>query len=394
LFNGPYVHQSLAQREARPGAKTVGIAHSNCRPIPGMWFSSTLVTVGSFTVFSDGRIRLSKDETCAKLETILLDARHTRARYHSHLHAFAPFLKFDSDSVFEAANTQLMCTRLGFSTQFSAPYAYHMLGKAERPWRTLRDCASSMLHAMSVPNSMWSCSISTVVHLRKRTYSRAVGPSRGVLVTLLTGAVPDASVFRVFGCAAFAKVPDTLRRKLGMKAFRGVMVGYSHNSPGYRIYTPATRRITTSVHVKFEETVPGFGTCHHVASSIDVCADAETIRVSPASHPLTDLIMDVEDTVAVAEVDRPTRLRGPPAHFEDYVAHMSTVPRVCVTDSCDTELSDHMDEIFPLPDFSMMVAHPRHKCSEGPVGDIALVSASVCVEPTSYKDAFVSPQSA
>jgi hypothetical protein len=109
-----------------------------------------------------------------------------------------------------------------------------------------------------------------------------------------------------------------------------VMVGYSHNSPGYRIYNPATMRITTSVHVKFEETVPGgFGSSHRVASSIHVCADAETIHVGPACHPLTDLNMDAEDIVLVVEVDRPTRVRGPPAHFEDYVAHVSTVPRVC-----------------------------------------------------------------
>jgi hypothetical protein len=53
-----------------------------------------------------------------------------------------------------------------------------------------------------------------------------------------------------------------------------------------------------------------------------------------------------------------------------------------------------MDDIFPLHDFSIMVAHPRHKCSKGPVGDVALLSASICVEPTSYKDALVSPQSA
>jgi hypothetical protein len=122
------------------------------------------LVIDHHTNFMWVRFLKSKDETCANLETILQDARHTHARFHSHHQAFAPFLKFDSDSVFEAANTQLMCTRLGFSTQFSAPYAHHMLGKAERPWRILRDCASSMLHAMSVPNSMWSCAISTVVH--------------------------------------------------------------------------------------------------------------------------------------------------------------------------------------------------------------------------------------
>jgi hypothetical protein len=80
------------------------------------------------------------------------------------------------------------------------------------------------------------------------------------------------------------------------------------------------------------------------------------------------------------EVDKPTRLRGRPAHFEDYVAHVSTMPRVCVTDSCEADLSNHIDDILPLPDLSMIVAHPRHMCSKGPVDDLALVSASVCVE--------------
>jgi hypothetical protein len=61
------------------------------------------------------RFMKSKDETCSKLETILLDERNTHAMHHSELHAFAPFIKFDSDSVFEASETQLMCTRMSFS---------------------------------------------------------------------------------------------------------------------------------------------------------------------------------------------------------------------------------------------------------------------------------------
>jgi hypothetical protein len=57
-------------------------------------------------------------------------------------------------------------------------------------------------------------------------------------------------------------------------------------------------------------------------------------------------------------------------------------------------MSDHVEDILPLHDFSMMVAHPRHMSTEGPAGDVALVSASVCVEPASYKAALASPQSA
>jgi transposase InsO family protein len=103
-----------------------------------------------------------------------------------------------------------MCARLGVVAQFSAFYAHHMLGKVERLWRTLREHASTMLHDMAVPNSMWSCVVSTVVYLRNRTYNRSVGLTGGIPFTLLTSSAPDASKFRVFECTVFAKVPDKL----------------------------------------------------------------------------------------------------------------------------------------------------------------------------------------
>jgi hypothetical protein len=161
----------------------------------------------------------SKDDTCPQLKSILLETCHTHARHHSSSGTFGPELKFDSHPALEATATRLMCGQLGVGVHYSAPYAHHMLGKAECPWRTLRDNASAMLHSMSVPNSMWSCAICTVVYLRNRMFSRAVGVSRGVPLTLLMSQEPDASKFRVFGCTVFAKAPNKLRRKLREKRF-------------------------------------------------------------------------------------------------------------------------------------------------------------------------------
>jgi hypothetical protein len=206
------------------------------------------------------RFLKSKDDACSELETILLEIKHLHARHHSQSGAFAPVLKLDSDSVFEALVTRQMCAHLGVGVQFSAPYAHHMLGKAERPWRTIRNNASAMLHSIAVPNFMWSCAVNTVVYLCNRTYSRSGGPNGGVPLTILTSYVPDASKFRVFGCAVSAKVPDKQRRALSEKAFRRVMVGYPPDAPGYRVYNPETRRISTSVHVVFQEDTPAFGT--------------------------------------------------------------------------------------------------------------------------------------
>jgi hypothetical protein len=79
------------------------------------------------------RFLKSKDDACAELETILLDIKHLHARHHSQSGAIAPVIKFDSDFVFEAIFSRHMCARLGVGVQFSASYAHHMLGKAERP---------------------------------------------------------------------------------------------------------------------------------------------------------------------------------------------------------------------------------------------------------------------
>jgi hypothetical protein len=232
------------------------------------------------------RFLKSKDDTWSELECILPEIRHMHARYHFSSGAFAHVLKFDSDFVFEASLTRQMRARLGVGVQFSAPYTHHTLCKAERPWRTLRDNTSAMLHSMSVPNSMWSCAVSTVVYLRNGTYNRAVGLSGGVPLTMLTLTSPDASKFRVFGCDVFAKVPDKLRRKLGEKAFRGVMVGYPHEAPWYRVENPATSRITTSVHVVFHESTPGFGARQPIDSVITDASDTDDgHETSPRSRP-------------------------------------------------------------------------------------------------------------
>jgi uncharacterized membrane protein len=101
-----------------------------------------------------------------------------------------------------------------------------------------------MILCMSISKSIaHSAAVSTVVYLRNRTFSRAVGLSGDVSITLFTSTAPDAYKFRVFGCIIFAKVPDILRQKLGEKALQGVMVGYPSHASWYRVDNLVMRRI-------------------------------------------------------------------------------------------------------------------------------------------------------
>jgi hypothetical protein len=79
------------------------------------------------------RFLKSKDDTCSELDCIMLEIRHLHARHQSLSGTFTHVIKFDSDSILEAASTRQMCARLGVGVQFSASYSHLMLGKAECP---------------------------------------------------------------------------------------------------------------------------------------------------------------------------------------------------------------------------------------------------------------------
>jgi hypothetical protein len=225
-----------------------------------------------------------------------------------------------------------MCARLGVGVRLSAPYAQHMLGKAERPWRTLRDNASAMLRnkPKSVPNSIWSCAISSVVYLRNGTYSRNVGRSGGVPLTMLTSKAPPNSA-----SSSALSSPKCMSSYIGKWANKRSVASWSApDALGYRLYNPATRLITTSVHVVFQEATPGFGARQPIDS---VTTDAPNIDdahdTSSMSHPLALDTHGVPDTPRPLEAARSPRLRSHLIRYGELVAHMFDYPPVLVT-SC------------------------------------------------------------
>ena len=67
------------------------------------------------------------------------------------------------------------------------------------------------------------------------------------------GRKPDVSHFRVFGCMAYAHVPDCERRKLDTKSKKMRFVGYSLTSKGYRLFDETNRKLCIRRDVEFNE---------------------------------------------------------------------------------------------------------------------------------------------
>ena len=58
---------------------------------------------------------------------------------------------------------------------------------------------------------------------------------------------------RVFGCVAYAHVPDQLRTKLDSKGEKCIFIGYSYESKAYKLYNPSTNKVIIKRDVQFIE---------------------------------------------------------------------------------------------------------------------------------------------
>ncbi|MCO5611856.1 hypothetical protein L7F22_066115 [Adiantum nelumboides] len=140
----------------------------------------------------------------------------------------------------------------GIKHQCTMPYTPQQNGVAERKNRSLMEMARCMLKAKSLPHKLWMEAVACAAHVLNRCPTRA-------LKTITPyeswyDRKPSVSYLRVFGCLAYAHIPQQLRGKLDDKAVKCIFVGYSSGSKGYRLYNPATNKIFESRDVIFVET--------------------------------------------------------------------------------------------------------------------------------------------
>ena len=57
---------------------------------------------------------------------------------------------------------------------------------------------------------------------------------------------------RIFGTECFVHIPKVKRKKWDAKSIKGLMVGYSGQKDGYRMWIPGTNTVYQSHDVKFK----------------------------------------------------------------------------------------------------------------------------------------------
>lgn len=67
------------------------------------------------------------------------------------------------------------------------------------------------------------------------------------------GRKPNIIKFKVFGCKAYAHIPNQKRTKLEMKSTKCIFVGFPENTKAYKLYNTSTKKVIISRDVVFFE---------------------------------------------------------------------------------------------------------------------------------------------
>jgi len=107
----------------------------------------------------------------------------------------------------------------------------------------------SMIFGRHLPRYLWSEATNMAAYILNRSVTSKSNKSP---FERWAGEKPDLSSVRVFGCIAYAHIPDHQRKKLDPRAKRMIFVGYQGNSGNYRVFDPETRKVVAA-SVEFDE---------------------------------------------------------------------------------------------------------------------------------------------
>ncbi|KAK8937447.1 hypothetical protein KSP39_PZI012254 [Platanthera zijinensis] len=143
------------------------------------------------------------------------------------------------------------CRQWGISHQLTAAYSPQQNGVAERKNLTIMDMARSMVKGKGLPKKFWAEAVQVAVYLLNRCPTKSV--KFKTPFEAWCGRKPSVKHLRVFGCVAYAHIPDQRRRKLDDRSEKCIFVGYAPASKAYKLYNPETEKPIISRDVVFEE---------------------------------------------------------------------------------------------------------------------------------------------
>ncbi|UYV61328.1 hypothetical protein LAZ67_1004381 [Cordylochernes scorpioides] len=162
-----------------------------------------------------------------------------------------------SDNGLEFCNREFQdkLQKLGIKHERTNVYSPQINGVAERVNRTLLDMARACLHSANLPQRFWAEAVNTAAYIKNKCYNSALKDK--VPDGLWLERNPSVRHLKAFGCLAYSHIPRERRRKLDHRACRCILVGYSTQTRGYRLWCPELQKVIETKHVRFDESKIG-----------------------------------------------------------------------------------------------------------------------------------------
>lgn len=166
--------------------------------------------------------------------------------------------RFRSDNGLEFCNNELdtFFKDLGIKHERSNVETPQMNGVAERINRTLLELTRSMLKSAHLPQKFWAEAVTTAAYIKNRVCHTAINDEFPLAIWMER--TPSVRHLKVYGCLAYARLPEQRRKKLDDRAVRCVFVGYATQTRGYRLWCPEKGDVITTKHVKIAEDTVGY----------------------------------------------------------------------------------------------------------------------------------------
>jgi len=176
----------------------------------------------------------------------------------------------------------------GISRRTTVTHTPEQNGVAERRNRTLIEMTRCLLSQSSLPHSFWGEAVNTANYVRNRCPSRSIGGKTAY--QLWAGKIPDVSHLEEFGSEVYTLNRDGNKGKLDSRSRKGIFVGYSDETKGYRVWLINEKRTDIARDVKFIG-IPKPGNCNEPLTS----EENDTSQAEMLFNPGTPRILNTPE---------------------------------------------------------------------------------------------------
>lgn len=162
-------------------------------------------------------------------------------------------LRSDNGGEFVNEQMESILKKNGIIHQRTNAYTPQQNGVSERLNRTIVERAKCLLFDANLEKCLWAEAVHTAVYLRNRSLASQLNNKTPFEIWYKQK--PNVSHLRIFGSTVMVHIPKEKRLKWDKKAEKKILVGYSENVKGYRVYDFKNHSVSVSRDVIILEDV-------------------------------------------------------------------------------------------------------------------------------------------